>query len=238
MEMALISGVMPRRRRDQISSGRVLSRPMRKKLTAISSSESVKISKAGSDQRDAEVRKRDAPEGFPMIRAEIERGFFLRAIELLQACKYFGGSDGYQRGAVAERDGDEAEFHADCPTKSMSRESPVMIPGRISGSKDEAAKKGLARELSAVESECCGKTESERDSDGNNGNDQAIENGSPTDRSRPKKLAVPVERPAVRRKAADAGAVEGIDDEYDDRKIEKCVHEGGVRREKGCAAGS
>src|SRR5580704_4672098 len=45
VEMALISGVMPRRRRDQISSGRVLSRPSRKKLTAISSSESVKISR-------------------------------------------------------------------------------------------------------------------------------------------------------------------------------------------------
>src|SRR5713101_2102056 len=42
--MALISGVIPRRSRDQISSGSVLSRPIRKKLTAISSSESVKIS--------------------------------------------------------------------------------------------------------------------------------------------------------------------------------------------------
>ncbi len=46
VETALISGVMPRRSRPQISSGRVLSRPMRKKLTAISSIESVKISSA------------------------------------------------------------------------------------------------------------------------------------------------------------------------------------------------
>src|SRR5580700_5527522 len=46
VEMALISGVMPRRRRPQISSGNVLSRPIRKKLTAISSMESVKISRA------------------------------------------------------------------------------------------------------------------------------------------------------------------------------------------------
>ena len=45
VEIALISGVMPRRKRDQISSGSVLSRPIKKKLTAISSSESVKISR-------------------------------------------------------------------------------------------------------------------------------------------------------------------------------------------------
>src|SRR6516165_6114456 len=43
VEMALISGVIPRRSRDQISSGKVLSRPRRKKLTAISSMERVKI---------------------------------------------------------------------------------------------------------------------------------------------------------------------------------------------------
>src|SRR5579863_7128564 len=43
VETALISGVMPRRSRPQISRGSVLSRPMRKKLTAISSIESVKI---------------------------------------------------------------------------------------------------------------------------------------------------------------------------------------------------
>ena len=48
VETALISGVMPRRRRDQISSGNVLLRPMRKKLTAISSRESVKISSAAA----------------------------------------------------------------------------------------------------------------------------------------------------------------------------------------------
>src|ERR1700687_3250730 len=46
VETALISGVIPRRSRPQISSGSVLSRPMRKKLTAISSIESVKISSA------------------------------------------------------------------------------------------------------------------------------------------------------------------------------------------------
>src|SRR5271156_3053009 len=48
VEMALISGVMPRRRRDQISRGKVLLRPIRKKLTAISSSDNVKISRAAA----------------------------------------------------------------------------------------------------------------------------------------------------------------------------------------------
>src|SRR4029077_10142865 len=53
VEMALISGVMPRLSRDQISSGNVFSRPIKKKLTAISSIESVKISRpaATSDTR-------------------------------------------------------------------------------------------------------------------------------------------------------------------------------------------
>src|SRR5207237_673740 len=46
LEMALISGVMPRRKRPQISRGSVLSRPIRKKLTAISSIDSVKINSA------------------------------------------------------------------------------------------------------------------------------------------------------------------------------------------------
>src|ERR1700735_1137410 len=48
VEMALISGVIPRRRRDHISSGNVLSRPMRKKVTAISSRDSVKIKRAAA----------------------------------------------------------------------------------------------------------------------------------------------------------------------------------------------
>ena len=46
VEIALISGVIPRRKRPQISKGSVLSRPIRKKLTAISSIDSVKINSA------------------------------------------------------------------------------------------------------------------------------------------------------------------------------------------------
>ena len=86
VEMALISGVMPRRSRPQISRGRVLSRPIRKKLTAISSIDRVKISKAA-----------------PMI----ERSFFLRTIEFLQAGKHFRGGHRDESRTVAEDDGQQ-----------------------------------------------------------------------------------------------------------------------------------
>ena len=82
--------------RDQISSGSVLSRPIRKKLTAISSSERVKINRPRGNQGDAQVGQRYPPEGFPVIRAEVERGFFLRAVEFLQTRENFGGGDGDQ----------------------------------------------------------------------------------------------------------------------------------------------
>ena len=91
VEIALISGVMPRRRRDQISSGSVLSRPIRKKLTAISSSDSVKISKpaAISDtRRFGSVMRQNV---LPVICAQVERGFFLRALEFLQSGENFRG---------------------------------------------------------------------------------------------------------------------------------------------------
>ena len=51
--MALISGVIPRRMADQMYIGSVLSRPVRKKVTGISSKESVKTS---SEEPMMEVR--------------------------------------------------------------------------------------------------------------------------------------------------------------------------------------
>src|SRR5262249_29689205 len=48
VDTALISGVMPRRSRPQIAAGRVESRPYRKKVTAISSIERVKIKSAAA----------------------------------------------------------------------------------------------------------------------------------------------------------------------------------------------
>src|SRR6202012_358883 len=49
--MAFISGVAPRRRRDQISIGSVFSRPIRKNVTAISSIDRVKINNAAPSRQ-------------------------------------------------------------------------------------------------------------------------------------------------------------------------------------------
>ena len=72
VEMALISGVMPRRRRPQISSGSVLSRPIRKKLTAISSMESVKIKSAAPMMESLRLGTVDAPEVVPLLRVFLD----------------------------------------------------------------------------------------------------------------------------------------------------------------------
>src|ERR1019366_2618430 len=64
-----------------------------------------------SDDGELEIGNRDAPEGLPVVGAEIERGFFLGAIEFLQSGKDFGGGDGNQRGAVSEDYGDSAESY-------------------------------------------------------------------------------------------------------------------------------
>src|ERR1017187_5914648 len=73
VEMALISGVMPRRSRPQISRGSVLSRPIRKKLTATSSMEE-REDQARLCEREPEVRApRDGARagrfGLPLSRA-------------------------------------------------------------------------------------------------------------------------------------------------------------------------
>ena len=112
VEMALISGVMPRRRRPQISSGRVLSRPIRKKLTAISSIESVKINSAAPMIDSFEIRQRYAQKCLPVVRAQIERGFFLCPVEFLQAGEDFGGCHRNQCRTVAQDDRQQAELDA------------------------------------------------------------------------------------------------------------------------------
>src|SRR5260370_14388522 len=65
-----------------------------------------------SDKRKFQIRKSDAPEGLPGGGAEIEGGFFLRAVHFLQAGEKFGGGDGEERGAMSEEDADEAELKA------------------------------------------------------------------------------------------------------------------------------
>src|SRR5208282_4706746 len=64
---------------------------------------------ARGDERELEIRNGDAPEGLPGSGAEVERGFFLGAIHFLKAGKEFGGGDGDECRAMAEKDGEEAE---------------------------------------------------------------------------------------------------------------------------------
>ncbi len=110
VEMALISGVMPRRRRPQISSGRVLSRPIRKKLTAISSMDRVKISNAAPMMDNRRLGRVTCQKVCQVIGAQVERSLFLGAVELLQAGKYFGGGDRNQRRAMAEDNRQQTQF--------------------------------------------------------------------------------------------------------------------------------
>src|ERR1019366_4871204 len=61
-----------------------------------------------SNDGELEIGNGDAPESLPIISAEIERGFFLGAVEFLQSGKHLGGGDRNQRGAVSEDDGEQA----------------------------------------------------------------------------------------------------------------------------------
>src|ERR1017187_379940 len=78
---------------------------------------------ARADDGEAQVGHRDAPEGSPLAGGEVERGFFLRAVELLQAGEDFGGGDGDQRGAVSQHDGQQAELHAGGDEEHQQRET-------------------------------------------------------------------------------------------------------------------
>ena len=64
---------------------------------------------ARGDEREFQIWQRDAPERLPRRRAQIERGFFLSAIDFLQAGEEFGGGDGNQRRAVTQKNGEQAE---------------------------------------------------------------------------------------------------------------------------------
>ena len=89
--------------------------------------------------------KRDAPEGLPGSGTEIEGGFFLGAIHFLQAGEKFGGGDGDQRGAVPEKDGKQAELHADAIDEHEEREAGDDA-GKNERKEDEAAEERFTGE--------------------------------------------------------------------------------------------
>ena len=172
----------------------------------------------------------------PGRRAEIERGFFLRAIDFLQASEEFGGGDGDQRGAVPEENGEQAERQVNENGEHQQREAGDDA-GKNQRQENEAAKKGFAGEVGAVESERGEQAERESECDAGGGDDEAVEHGIP-DRAVGEKLAVPVEREMARREAADAVAIEGVDDEHDDREIDEREDEDRVGGEERARAAS
>ena len=172
-----------------------------------------------SDDGELEIRHRDAPESLPVVRAEIERGFFLRAVELLQSGENFGRGHGDERGAVAEDDGHEAQLDVDFAEEHQQRKSGDDA-GKNQRQKNEAPEERFAGELRAIERERGGDSEGERDEHRGRGDDQTVEDRVP-DGAILKKNAIPVEREVARRESADALAVEGINNEDSDRQVEK-----------------
>src|SRR4029077_3638771 len=186
---------------------------------------------AGSDEGELQVGKRDAPESLPGRCAEVERGFFLRAIEFLQAGEELGGGDGNERGAVAEENGDQAELHSGEDCKHEQREAGDDA-GENQWEQDQAAEEGFAGEAGAVERERSEQAEGEGERDAGGGDEEAVDDGVP-DGSVAEKPAVPVERELARRESADAVAIEGIKDEHDDRQINEAEDQDSVSSEQG-----
>ena len=189
---------------------------------------------AGGDQRELEIRQRDAPEGLPGRGAEIERGFFLGAIDFLQAGEKFGGGDGDEGGAVAEKNGEQAELQAGEDGEHQQGETGDDA-GKNEREENEAAEERFAGKAGAIERERGEQAERERKSDGAAGDDEAVEDGIP-DGAVGEELAIPIEREMLRRKSADTVAIEGIENEHDDRQIDEREDERGVDREQGRAA--
>ena len=140
--MALISGVMPRRRRAQISSGRVLSRPMRKNVTAISSIESVKMSNAeaiSESFRLGRVTRQKVCHGVAPRSSEASscaRSIFCRPAKSSVVATEMSAVP-WPRKTVTRLSCNPAK------TANINRERPVMIPGRINGRRTSRRKMGL-----------------------------------------------------------------------------------------------
>ena len=71
-----------------------------------------KNEQASGDERKFEVGKGDTEKSLQLSGAEVERGFFLSAIEFLQTGKKFGGGNGDECGRVAKEYGEQAELRS------------------------------------------------------------------------------------------------------------------------------
>ena len=228
VEIALISGVMPRRkRRPDFERERVVAADEEKGYGDFVHRES-EDEQAGGDEREFEIGKRDAPERLPGSGAEIKRGFFLGAVGFLEAGENFGGGHGNEGRAMAEKYGEQAEVQAGRNGEHEERKAGDDA-GKNERKKYEAAEERFAGEARAIERERGQQAQGERKSDRAGRDDEAIEHGIP-DGAIGEKLAVPIEREVPRRKAADAVAIEGIEDEHDDRQIDEGENERARKR--------
>src|ERR1700687_1202942 len=173
---------------------------------------------------------REPPEGLRGCDAEVKRGFFLRAIEFLQAGEELGGGDGDERGAVAENSGEQTEADAGDDGEHEQRK-PGDDTGENQGEEDQPAEEGFAGEGGAVECERREQAESERERDAGRGDEEAVYDGIP-DGGVAEQLAIPVEGEMARGKAADAVAIEGIKDEDGDGQVDEGEDQRGVGGEE------
>ena len=160
---AFTSGVMPRRSSPQIWSGRVFCRPMRKNVTAISSRLRVNTSSAAAEDRGADVGEGDVPEGQPVVGVEILARLLLGPVEALEPGVDLGHHHRGEGRPVAQhhrppRDDGKPAGEAESPTKEkkVSSATPVMMPGRMSGSRTSRSERRLAGKVEPVEHERAG----------------------------------------------------------------------------------
>ncbi len=95
-----------------------------------------------------------------------------------------------------------------------------MMPGRIRREEYEAAKERFAGEVGAIERERGEEAERECERDACGGDDDAIEDGVP-DRAVGEEPTIPIEGEVLRREAADSVAIEGVNDQHDDRQVDE-----------------
>ena len=142
----MISGVMPRRSRPQISSGKVLSRPNRKKVTAISSIERVNINRPAATSesfRFGSVMRQNVCQGVAPRSREASswaRSSFCRPAKSSVAATEISAVP-WPRKTVNRLSCIPAK------TANVSKDKPVMMPGRISGSRTSRRNRALPGKL-------------------------------------------------------------------------------------------
>ena len=130
---------------------------------------------------------------------------------------------------MSEGDRPQTEFHADRYPEHEQRESGDDA-GENKWQKHEPAKERFAGKRYAIERKRRGSADEQSDQHGTGSDDQAVENGVPHG-GVGKELAIPIESESGGRKAADSWAIEGVENQNRDRKIEERKDRGHVQLE-------